>query len=157
MGKNIHLIPTDKPSRLLKDDFGKYFISLNIDQEQKHFNPQYIYITNSEKIKDGDWFYVPNQMMGHEHISNEWFDDLPSICAKKIILTTDPDLIKDGIQAIDDEFLEWFVRNPCEEVEVKKSYSDFMPRLVLMKRFRIKKACQHKRLKHALQSSSMAD
>ena len=36
----------------------------------------------------------------------------------KIILTTDQDLIKDGIQAIDDEFLEWFVKNPsCEEVE----------------------------------------
>jgi hypothetical protein len=36
----------------------------------------------------------------------------------KIILTTDQDLIKDGVQAIDDEFLEWFVKNPsCEEVE----------------------------------------
>lgn len=26
---------------------------------------------------------------------------------KKIILTTDTNLIKDGVQAIDDEFLEW--------------------------------------------------
>ena len=34
-------------------------------------------------------------------------------------MSTDADLIKDGIQAIDDEFLEWFVKNPsCEEVEV---------------------------------------
>jgi len=40
---------------------------------------------------------------------------------KKIILTTDQDLIKDGVQAIDDEFLEWFVKNPsCEWVEVEK-------------------------------------
>ncbi len=39
---------------------------------------------------------------------------------KKIILTTDQDLIKDGVQAIDDDFLEWFVKNPsCEEVEVE--------------------------------------
>jgi hypothetical protein len=31
-------------------------------------------------------------------------------------------LIKDGVQAIDDEFLEWFVKNPsCEEVEVVKT------------------------------------
>lgn len=38
---------------------------------------------------------------------------------KKIILTTDPQLIEQGIQAIDDEFLEWFIKNPnCEEVEV---------------------------------------
>jgi hypothetical protein len=39
--------------------------------------------------------------------------------AKKIILTTDQDLINDSVQAIDYEFLEWFVKNPsCEKVEV---------------------------------------
>jgi hypothetical protein len=38
---------------------------------------------------------------------------------KKIILATDPALIADGVQAIEDEFLEWFVKNPsCESVEV---------------------------------------
>jgi hypothetical protein len=45
---------------------------------------------------------------------------------KKIILTTDQDLIKDGVQAIDDEFLNWFVKNPsCEEVEI--DYGFFTP------------------------------
>jgi hypothetical protein len=45
---------------------------------------------------------------------------------KKIILTTDPTLIADGVQSIDDEFLEWFVKNiSCEFVEVKKRYSEF--------------------------------
>jgi len=40
---------------------------------------------------------------------------------REIIMTTDTDLIKDGVQAIDDEFLEWFVKNPsCEEVEVEE-------------------------------------
>ena len=40
---------------------------------------------------------------------------------RKIILTTDQILIKDGVQAIDDEFLEWFVENPsCEFVEVSE-------------------------------------
>ena len=38
---------------------------------------------------------------------------------KKIILTTDIDLIKDGVQAIDNKFLEWFINNSnCEEIEV---------------------------------------
>ena len=38
---------------------------------------------------------------------------------KEILLSTDTELQKDGVQAIDDEFLEWFVKNPsCEEVEV---------------------------------------
>jgi hypothetical protein len=44
---------------------------------------------------------------------------------KKIILTTDQDLINDGVQAIDDEFLEWFVKNPsCEKVEVEKEWNE---------------------------------
>jgi hypothetical protein len=35
----------------------------------------------------------------------------------EIILTTDDRLIADGVQAIDDEILEWFVKNPsCEYV-----------------------------------------
>jgi hypothetical protein len=42
---------------------------------------------------------------------------------QKIILTTDKDLTKDGVQSIDDEFLEWFVKNPSwEEVEVEKTF-----------------------------------
>jgi hypothetical protein len=39
--------------------------------------------------------------------------------AYKVILTTNKLLIKDGVQAIDDEFLQWIVKNPsCEEVEI---------------------------------------
>jgi hypothetical protein len=42
---------------------------------------------------------------------------------KKIVLTTDQDLIADGVQAIDDDFLEWFVKNPtCEYVEIESNY-----------------------------------
>jgi hypothetical protein len=51
--------------------------------------------------------------------------NLPDVeLPKKIILTTDQDLIKDGVQAIDDEFLEWFVKNPsCEWVEIQCRYN----------------------------------
>jgi hypothetical protein len=39
--------------------------------------------------------------------------------SKKIILTTDQDLIADGVQSIDNKFLEWFVKNPsCENIEL---------------------------------------
>jgi hypothetical protein len=45
---------------------------------------------------------------------------------KKITLATDLDLIADGVQAIPDEFLEWFVKNPsCEFVET--TYGLFNP------------------------------
>jgi hypothetical protein len=40
---------------------------------------------------------------------------------KEILLSTDTELQKDGVQSIDDEFLEWFIKNPsCERVEVEK-------------------------------------
>ena len=113
--KNVYLIPTDKPSRLFKDDFGKYFISINIDQEQNHFKPQHIYITSDEEIKDC-WTF--NIHINRSYFLKGYYGKQPQ--AKKIILTTDQDLIKDGVQSLDDEFLEWFVKNPsCECVEVK--------------------------------------
>ena len=128
--KNLHLIPTDKPSKLFKDDFGKYFISINIDQEQNHFKPQHIYITSDEEIKEGDYFLYDGIKIRYKSNGTEYHGrDLCHISgnhrypvseSKKIILTTDQDLIEDGVQAIDDEFLEWFVKNPsCEEVEVE--------------------------------------
>lgn len=103
-----------------------------------------IYITNSEEIKEGDWCLYSTK----EDTNNE--QSIPIICKitrildsqdgllyegstglvtqypiklSKIILTTDQDL--DGVQAIDDEFLEWFVKNPsCEFVEVGKLYKN---------------------------------
>ena len=90
-----------------------------------------IYITSDEEIKEGDWTLMfddlgnlflcdkPQQYLGIEkgHHLNKGL--------KKIILTTDQDLIKDGVQAIEDEFLEWFVKNPsCEKIEVEKAPYD---------------------------------
>jgi hypothetical protein len=71
-----------------------------------------IYITSDEKPKAGDWSLYQNKI--HKCIEDIVGDEF-----KKIILTTDQDLIKDGVQAISDEFLEWFVKNPsCEKVKV---------------------------------------
>ena len=75
-----------------------------------------LFITSEEEIKAKDWIISKS--------TGELIKSSKSYCAnneygKKIILTTDQDLIKDGVQAIDDEFLEWFVKNPsCEEVEI---------------------------------------
>ena len=126
--KNIHILPTNKPSRLYLNTQEYIFeeeCSLSTDECQN----KHIYITSDEEIKEGDWvvfneleivkctyskngeflFSEPLKSSSNHHFS--YF--------KKIILTTDQDLIKDGVQAINDEFLEWFVNNPsCEEVEV---------------------------------------
>jgi hypothetical protein len=111
--KNIHLLATDKPSRLhLIEDvlmFTNEYKNSVCDSEVN------IYITNDEEIKEGDCFLHPDNTV--ERASR----NLDGRGVKKIILTTDPSL--DGVQAIDDKFLEWFVNNPnCEEVEIKTRY-----------------------------------
>jgi hypothetical protein len=109
--KHIHVLPTDKPSRLFKS-FGKLNIGDYITKrENLQVTNQHIYITSDEEIKEGDWIKWGEAI----YKANKTY--IPPF--KKIILTTDQDLIKDGVQAIDDEFLEWFVKNPsCEYVEV---------------------------------------
>ena len=124
--KNIHILPTDKPSRLYYHNDDKLrFISDNV----LFTTNQNIYITSDEEIKEGVWHLV--------WLRDKWevLNYMPSIGYRKeclgkevckIILTTDQDLIKDGVQAIDDEFLQWIVKNPsCEEVEIQKVYNDY--------------------------------
>ena len=128
--RNLHVIPTDKPSKIgyhtdiVKEgrldyapNFG--FSEFNKERNFQHI-PHNIYITSDSEIKEGDWYLdtfntqriKANEFSDHKHYGN---------ACKKIILTTDQDLINDGVQGIDDEFLEWFVKNPsCESVEVRK-------------------------------------
>jgi hypothetical protein len=125
--KNIHLIPTDKPSRLgyLTKKGKEVFKDLRLfDRLMPNIldsENQNIYITSDEEIKEGD--YVINNL---DKLIGKSIRELNSGEIKdreysKIILTTDQDLIKDGVQAIDDEFLEWFVKNPsCESVEIEE-------------------------------------
>ena len=117
--KNIYIIPTDKPSRLMIDTIeNKLYLQPILHEKTINVLPQHIYITNSEEIKEGDYFiengmYVSNGSVGP--ISDTFIPRRN----QKIILTTDQDLIKDGVQSIDDEFLEWFVKNPnCGSVDV---------------------------------------
>jgi len=116
MNKNIHIIPTQRLSKLGRFiDTGK--LSLRTDDDIPRGENINIYITVDEEIKRYGEYYLDidtNEVktsfenMG-KYLSNE----------KKIIITDNKDLIKDGVQAIDDEFLVWFVKNPsCERVEV---------------------------------------
>ena len=112
--KNIHILPTDKPSRLVKFFTNKLHLCKEILPIQDEEQYQNIYITSDEEIKQGDWCIYKTGEIIHYLVK------LNTDNLKKIILTTDQDLIKDGVQAIDDEFLEWFVKNPsCEFVNIR--------------------------------------
>jgi hypothetical protein len=137
--KNLHVIPTEK-SRLYIHQGKLYDNSRTMHIPDGTQIPQHIYITSDEPIKEGDYGLIGKDIGkiiisgdGYEFlmgvaISYEYADFyyLQEVC-KKIILTTDQDLIKDGVQAIDDEFLEWFVENPsCEFVEVIYEPKNFL-------------------------------
>ena len=119
--KNIHLIPTDKPSRLVKIKDNLFYTTTENIPGGVY---QHIYITNSEGIKEGDWYYFLKRVLKFKSFPQDG-DRVPknSDGSFKIILTTDQDLIADGVQAIDDDFLEWFCNNSsCEEIDVKYKY-----------------------------------
>ena len=119
--KNIHLLPTDKPSRLWKNNLLQGKLELSKEILIGSNTAQNIYITSDEEIKESDYVYSTSQDFNIQKVSKGLeavYNDTEHY--SKIILTTDQDLINDGIQAIPDEFLEWFVNNSsCEEVEVE--------------------------------------
>jgi len=126
--KNIHVLPTDKPSRihLWTDELGTRLEFCDLEYSHTR-NTQHIYITSNEEIKQGDWFYdndgeLCKYTSDYVVTPNKWSDN------QKIILTTDQDLIDDGVQDITKvpnyEFLYWFVKNPRTMfVEIEKQYS----------------------------------
>jgi hypothetical protein len=116
--KNVHLLPTDKPSRVYSILGSKRigftsndpFYTENFGGGTQNLN---IYITSNEEIKEVDYITDGYRVW-------KWKDDSSLLGRKKIILTTDPELIANGVQPIDDEFLNWLVKNPsCEFVEAK--------------------------------------
>jgi len=118
--KNIHLLSTDKPSRLIiySTLLNEFRLLDSPIEDWKH--KQNIYITSDEEIKEGDWFKPLDGTNDIYKADKTWLAVINSSTSRKIILTTDRDLIADGVQVIDDEFLEWFVKNPsCEFVDVK--------------------------------------
>ena len=121
--KNLYLLPSPNPSRLYY--FGNS-PELRLTKYPNLFraferSTQHIYITNNDKfskdqyITDGiEVIKASSKLVEAQGLVNrrDW---------KKIILTTDVFLINEGIQAIPEEFLKWFVENPkCESVEVNE-------------------------------------
>jgi hypothetical protein len=134
--KNIHLVLAGESRLSLNRSYRDYAIGTEVSKpywiysQYKHHmsvtdasvRPHNMYITNDEEIKKGDWCID----VIHNTICKRNSDNYRKQY-KKIILTTDQDLIKDGVWGIEDGFLEWFVKNPtCEYVELK-GYAIILP------------------------------
>jgi hypothetical protein len=106
--KNIFLLPAEEnsPSRLHINAIGNFGLNPGFTPIK---NPLVLYITSDEEIKEGDWGLSKlNEVIlfGRSY---------PKTFYKKIILTTDQLLISDGVQGIDNTFIEWFIKNPTRE------------------------------------------
>jgi hypothetical protein len=129
--KNVFLIPTDKPTGIFESKISGLQYSIMPKIRTNPLVGFHLYITNLEEIKNGEWCLdkfnqrwklEDKKLIGFDNRGIKRFstDNISGHECKKIILTTDQDLIKNGVQAIDDEFLEWFVKNPsCESVDVE--------------------------------------
>lgn len=122
--RNVFLLPTDQPSRLWVNNLLQGKLELSEETLIGSNTAQHIYITsnNRDSVSDegvhhnyGSWVLdINNEKVFKTCVTIISGDDM-----QKIILTTDLTLIADGVQAIDDNFLEWFVKNPtCEFVDV---------------------------------------
>ena len=113
--KNIHVLPTENSSRLSYNKDGV----LELHRLQWRKNTQNIYITSNSKFVRDE--YITD---GIEVIkATPKLVDAQGLVDRrnwnKIIITTDQELIKDGVHSIGEEFLKWFVENPtCTKVEV---------------------------------------
>lgn len=116
VAKNLYLLNTINLSRLQYDKDGKLYLS----KEHRVFSDcinKNIYITSDDEIRD---CWVLSTYNNEVYFLEGDYGIQPIV--KKVILTTDQYLIKNGVQAIDDEFLEWFVKNhSCEYVDIEST------------------------------------
>jgi len=94
--RNIHLLPTEKPSRIF--EFGNLYHLQKYTQE--NFRSFTLYIISTEKIKEDDWII---DLDTDDVYKFDKRGGLPR--CRKIILTTDQDLISDGIEQISENAL----------------------------------------------------
>ena len=108
----VVLLPTDK---VFNKKLNKQLIIHNGNlqfcqngQMMREGQPQHLYILSDDEIKEGDWCIYNNHFVKYSKPSNSYF-------YKKIIATTNPDLIKEGIASIDDNFVKNYCNKPVEE------------------------------------------
>jgi hypothetical protein len=111
--KNIRILPTKGT--------GAVYISKDVTPNlysNWRGEGHHIYITSKEYI--GLSYYLDGDLVRKGVIDDKDYWEVRKDY-EKIILTTDPKLIEDGVQGIDSEFVMWFINNPsCEFVKIGK-------------------------------------
>lgn len=114
----VVLLPTENKTRIHKAKDNRIICSLgNYSKDNFDFDSnQHLYILSDDEIKEEDWFY--RKEIGFKEISLYKAGIQLKNC-KKVIATTNPNLIKEGVASIDDKFVKEYCNNPVEEVLVE--------------------------------------
>ena len=129
--RNIHIIPTKET--------GTFYISTDVTPNfysNYRGEGHHIYITFDEPINREDWVYN----VKYNNV-RKFFLELNGVTSlqeddKKIVLTTDPRLIKDGVQEIPNDFLMAFIMKandsgkPIDIIEVEAITNTWEPHTV---------------------------
>jgi hypothetical protein len=102
--KNIHVLPTDKPSRIYTCGSALYMNKVAL----QHNTNQNIYITSDEYI--GLSYYLDGNLVRKGVVDDKEYWEVRKDY-KKIILTTDQDLIADGVKQISEDTLLKIVKH----------------------------------------------
>lgn len=133
MNKNVHTLATKNSKIGYVYESEQYHLFTNGEDPHDICNnlaaPKHLYITSEEDINDGDWcldIRPCEEGLLHTIIYKKSFhwEYLDSSTERKIVFTTDSKLIEDNIQEISEEFLKYFVKNPCDYIEVQKGFED---------------------------------
>ena len=122
--KNLHVLTTENQSRLRYNIITKIwelneFPKYHTDIKSTHN----IYITSDEEIKEGDWCITAKGNL-LQMIEGDTALGFALLGCKKIILTTDQDLINDGIEQISEDTLLKIVEhiNSGKNIEFLKDW-----------------------------------
>ena len=86
--KNIHILPTDKPSRLIQAEDDELMLLNELYENTYNIN-KHIYITSDEEIKEGDYYYDNIVLQVRQWKSFMIYNNVQH---KKVIATTDTSL-----------------------------------------------------------------
>ena len=135
--KNIFILPTTDPSQVyLVKSTNALGLTSNNPESMEHYGSgthnQHVYITNKDPYDRGDWcidieaqeIFKVAEVKEYSGIVRSDTDTYVYDACAKIVITSDPKLIADGIAGIDIEFLRLLKDKKLDEistVEVEKT------------------------------------
>ena len=121
------MLPSTKSQLKFNADTNKLSLKHRLPEGSNSWQPLHIYITAPVAINEPCWcitfpfkteVFKATEVLDEGSVRRAPLVLYPIDWCKRIVMTTDPVLIKDGIQEIDKDFLETYALNPMDNIDV---------------------------------------